>query len=157
MLVTPQVRSKDLSFSNASVDSRLTVQADRDKLEQVILNLLTNAIKFTLPGGKISIECFADERIVTIVVRDTGVGISSERMPLIFEPFVQATRTLSNPSEGVGLGLAISRDLARAMSGDITVKSMVTVGSEFTLTLPRGQDIAGSDRDSGRSRQQPAA
>jgi signal transduction histidine kinase len=71
-------------------------------------------------------------------VRDTGVGIPSERLPFIFERFVQGDRALNRPHEGVGLGLAISRDLARGMGGDLTVESVVGEGSVFVISLPRG-------------------
>jgi signal transduction histidine kinase len=78
---------------------------------------------------------------VQIRVRDTGIGIPEDRFRSIFEPFVQAGRALNRPDEGVGLGLAISRDLARGMGGDITVESDVGRGSVFTVSLPRGSCI----------------
>jgi signal transduction histidine kinase len=74
---------------------------------------------------------------VHVKVSDTGRGIPEERLQEIFEPFVQADRRLNQPRDGVGLGLTISRDLARAMGGDIMVESAVGVGSTFTLVLPR--------------------
>jgi len=73
---------------------------------------------------------------VVLTVRDTGSGIPDDRLDAIFEPFVQIGRTLTNTREGAGLGLAISRDLARAMGGDITADSKLGVGSEFRLILP---------------------
>ena len=75
--------------------------------------------------------------VVTISVRDTGIGIPAEQLDRIFEPFVQARRSLDPKDHGFGLGLAISRQLARAMGGDVTVRSEVGRGSTFTLTLPR--------------------
>jgi signal transduction histidine kinase len=111
--------------------------ADREKLAQVVLNLLSNAIKFTAPGGIVTLGCTAADARVCIHVRDTGVGIPPERLERIFEPFVQLDQTLIRSRDGVGLGLAISRDLARGMGGDLTVQSTVGVGSTFTLTLPR--------------------
>ncbi|MEO8578406.1 MAG: ATP-binding protein [Gemmatimonadales bacterium] len=74
---------------------------------------------------------------VEVKVKDTGVGIPPEMLDDIFEPFVQAGRSLNRPRDGVGLGLTISRDLARAMGGDLMVESVVGVGSTFTLVLPR--------------------
>jgi len=103
-----------------------------------VLNLLSNAIKATPPGGRVRLECDRDERTGGVVVRvsDTGTGIPPEKLGSIFDPFVQVDRKLNRPSEGVGLGLAISRDLARAMAGDLTATSEVGRGSTFTLRLP---------------------
>jgi signal transduction histidine kinase len=77
--------------------------------------------------------------VVRVVVRDTGVGVAPEKLDAIFDPFVQVGRRLNRPGDGVGLGLAISRDLARGMGGDLTAVSTPDVGSTFTLTLPSTQ------------------
>ncbi|MEO7521624.1 MAG: ATP-binding protein, partial [Gemmatimonas sp.] len=135
-LVAPQMDAKHLTFWLGSIDPTLTVYADGDKLQQIVLNLLTNAIKFTPHGGRIWMECQAGEEFVRIRVCDTGVGIPTERLDMIFDPFVQLERTISGTRDGVGLGLAISRDLARGMAGDLEVESRVGGGSTFTLVLP---------------------
>jgi signal transduction histidine kinase len=114
------------------------VLADEEKARQVLINLLSNAVKFTSRGGEIRLACAMDERWVTTVVTDNGVGIPGDRLEVIFEPFVQVDRGLTSRHEGTGLGLAISRDLARNMGGDLTVASVVGEGSTFKLTLPRG-------------------
>ncbi|HEX8407753.1 MAG TPA: HAMP domain-containing sensor histidine kinase [Thermoanaerobaculia bacterium] len=113
------------------------VWADPDRLQQVLLNLLTNAMKFTRPGGRIAVECeHAGERVL-IRVRDTGVGIATDQLQRVFEPFVQIETELSEgEQQGVGLGLAISRDLARAMGGELTLESAPGAGSTFTIELP---------------------
>ncbi|HEX6308710.1 MAG TPA: PAS domain-containing sensor histidine kinase [Longimicrobiales bacterium] len=116
---------------------QVQVYADRAKVEQIVVNLLTNAIKFTDDGGSITVTCTARRDRVSIDVTDTGPGIAPEKLDRIFEPFVQVGRTHTSTHEGTGLGLAISRDLARAMAGDLTVKSEPGVGSTFTLVLPR--------------------
>lgn len=86
------------------------------RLRQVLLNLLTSAMKFTEEGGSIVVTCEQDEHDVRIRVRDSGRGIASDQLSRIFEPFVQSDRHLAHESQqGVGLGLAISRDLARRM------------------------------------------
>jgi signal transduction histidine kinase len=103
---------------------------------QIIGNLLSNAIKFTLPGGRIEMRCEAREDTVLLRVTDTGIGIPHDQLAAIFEPFVQVRSGLAGRDSGVGLGLAISRDLARAMGGDLTVVSEPGVGSTFTLSLP---------------------
>ena len=136
-LVLPQLRARGLSFLVDPCDPSLTVRADAERVQQILLNLLTNAIKFTDAGGTIRIVCTANATQVAFAVTDTGVGIAADQRTTIFEPFVQVDATLTRTRSGVGLGLAISRDLARAMGGDVTVASDVGVGSTFTLTLPR--------------------
>jgi signal transduction histidine kinase len=110
--------------------------ADRVKVDQVLLNLCSNAVKFTPPGGRVGVSCHAVDGRVVVEVSDTGEGIAEEDVDRIFEPFVQLGRSLTRTREGTGLGLAISRDLARAMGGDLSVRSRLGEGSTFTLTLP---------------------
>ena len=135
-LIVPQVRARGLTYVLGGCDPALRVRADRDKLQQILLNLLTNAIKFTEPGGEVRVDCAANDSVVEIVVRDTGIGIAPEKLAQVFEPFVQVDQRLTRPNEGVGLGLAISRDLARGMGGDLRAESSPGVGSSFTITLP---------------------
>ena len=139
-LVAPQVRAKTLELRYAGCDLALVVKADAEKLQQIVLNLLTNAVKFTAPGGRIELEAAAAGHEVHICVRDTGRGIVPEQLSHVFEPFVQVDSQLTRTQEGVGLGLAISRDLARGMGGDLTARSTPGVGSEFTLALPLAAD-----------------
>ena len=136
-LVSPQLQAKNLQFAVGSCDSDLAARADADKVRQILVNLLSNAIKFTDSGGSVDVTCEADASQVTLRVRDTGMGIPSDKLDVIFEPFVQLDRNLTSPKEGSGLGLAISRDLARAMGGDLVAESSVGKGSTFILTLPR--------------------
>src|SRR5690606_14447172 len=113
---------------------------ERERVEQILLNLLTNAIKFTDASGTISVSTEADAETVRLSVRDTGCGIPPERMKSIFDPFVQLDRSTTGSNDhGVGLGLAISRNLAHAMGGDLEVRSEVSRGSVFSLTLPRAR------------------
>jgi signal transduction histidine kinase len=137
-LVAPQVHAKGLSYEPGVHDPALAARADPERLQQVLLNLLTNAIKFTDAGGRIVLSCEAATDAVRVRVRDTGRGVPADELGRIFEPFVQVDRHPTHGSQqGVGLGLAISRELARAMGGEITVESTVGAGSTFTLTLPR--------------------
>jgi signal transduction histidine kinase len=136
-LVVPQVRAKGLGYSFGMCDPTLAVRADRDKLQQILLNLLTNAIKFTHAGGEISLTCTCSDDVVSVLVSDTGVGIPADKLAVIFEPFVQIDSRLTRAQDGVGLGLAISRDLARGMGGELTAESGEGSGSIFTLTLPK--------------------
>jgi signal transduction histidine kinase len=138
-LVEPQVATRGLNYKRGTCPPGLRVTADREKVQQILLNLLSNAIKFTLPGGNISVTCDATDDNVSIKVSDTGPGVPEEKREAIFEPFVQIDRRFARDQEGVGLGLAISRNLARRMDGDLTVSSIRGVGSEFTLILPRSR------------------
>jgi PAS domain S-box-containing protein len=114
-----------------------SVRADPDRLQQILLNLLTNAIKFTPRGGRISVSAEGDGDRVRIHVRDTGFGIPADQLQRVFEPFVQLeTERVDGDQRGVGLGLSISRDLARAMGGELTLESTVGEGSVFTIDLP---------------------
>ncbi|MGI8508868.1 MAG: sensor histidine kinase, partial [Gemmatimonadaceae bacterium] len=135
-LILPQLKAKGLAYEHVPCDPTILVRADEEKLRQVLVNLLTNATKFT-DSGRIDFSCDVEPDVVHIHVRDTGAGIPADHLDRIFEPFVQVARKLNRPAEGVGLGLAISRDLARGMGGDLTVRSTVDSGSTFTLTIPR--------------------
>jgi signal transduction histidine kinase len=99
--------------------------------------LLSNAVKFTDRGGRVALSWERASGEVRIHVRDSGVGVPADKVETIFEPFVQLHRGLAEPSDGAGLGLAISRELARAMGGDVTVASTPGQGATFTITLPR--------------------
>ncbi|HEX2717848.1 MAG TPA: PAS domain-containing protein [Gemmatimonadaceae bacterium] len=137
-LTAPQMRAKQLTFHQAHADPSLAVTADREKLRQILLNLLSNATKFTDAGGTIEARVMEAGAVVTIEVEDTGRGIAPDQMERIFEPFVQVDARFTRTEQGVGLGLAISRDLARGMGGDLVAASKVGVGSTFRLSLPRG-------------------
>lgn len=135
-MIALQAEAKRITLEVAECSEPLVATADRAKVEQVLLNLLSNAVKFTPEDGKIELSCGRTDDHVWISVRDTGIGIPSEQLETIFAPFVQVGRSLASPKEGAGLGLAISRNLTRAMHGDLTVESREGIGSTFTLTLP---------------------
>jgi len=141
-LVQPQAEAKGISLTADPTNSDCVALADRAKVDQIILNILSNAVKFTNSGGRIRIQCVAQDKSVTINVIDTGVGVPPDKLESIFEPFVQLGRSLSSAHEGTGLGLAISRDLARAMGGELSVTSKVGEGSTFALRLPRPPAIS---------------
>ena len=134
-MVEPQISAKDLQL-NVDVPRGLTVLADRDKAQQILLNLLTNAVKFTSAGGSIHVDASRESPSQAIMrVIDTGTGIPQEMLEKVFEPFIQVDASRSRATEGTGLGLAISRDLARGMGGDLTATSVMGQGSTFQLTL----------------------
>ncbi|HYW31524.1 MAG TPA: PAS domain-containing protein, partial [Gemmatimonas sp.] len=147
-LLAPQLRAKGLGYTWSGAAPGLTVRADREKLQQILLNLLSNAVKFTAlrdgMHGRIEVSCTVEANDageaaggrVCLQIRDTGEGIAGADLERIFEPFVQVDQRLTRAYSGVGLGLAISRDLARGMEGDLTAESTLGLGSTFTLTLP---------------------
>lgn len=139
-LVEPQAAAKSLKLDYVPCPAQLSVHADREKLRQILLNLLSNAIRYTEAGGSITVGGQEVESgRVEITVRDTGIGIAADELEQIFHPFVQLDRSLIKIREGVGLGLAISLDLARGMNGELTAMSEPGTGSCFTLSLPAAQ------------------
>jgi signal transduction histidine kinase len=136
-MIAPQILKKGLHYSYKGVDKSASVLADPEKMQQIILNLLSNAVKFTESGGTITLSAEAAGKCIEIRVADTGPGIPAEKLDRIFDAFVQVDRRLNQPVQGVGLGLAISQDLAKAMGGGVSVESEVGKGSMFTLSLPR--------------------
>jgi signal transduction histidine kinase len=142
-MISPLADAKGLTFAITACPSDAVAWADRAKVEQIILNLLSNAVKFTPQGGGVTLWCDrADAGLVAVAVRDTGIGIPADQLERIFEPFVQVGRSLTETREGAGLGLAISRDLARAMGGELRVVSSPGKGSTFTLVLPSAEQAA---------------
>jgi PAS domain S-box-containing protein len=145
-LVAPLAELKHISIDTRQSDEPLMVLGDEERVRQVLLNLVGNAIKFTHEGGRITLTTRHVTDRVDIDVRDDGPGIAPEKQDSIFDAFVQVDRRLSRPQEGVGLGLAISRDLARGMGGDVRVDSAPGQGSTFTLSLPAAPPERERDR-----------
>jgi signal transduction histidine kinase len=130
------MKARNIAYRYDSHDGTCVALGDSEKIEQVILNLLTNAVKFTNPGGAITLSCNYGSGRAKISVADTGRGIPAGKLESVFDPFVQLDRGANPGSQhGVGLGLAISRALARAMGGELSVESEVGKGSIFTLDL----------------------
>jgi signal transduction histidine kinase len=149
-LVEPQLAAKGITLQTRLPDEAdgdggapVRVRADREKLAQILLNLLSNAHKFTPADGRVVVDVDADGdgdgdgTTVRLSVRDTGVGIPADKLEAVFEPFVQVRTGYTSTGSGTGLGLSISRDLARGMGGDLTAESEPGMGSTFTLLLPR--------------------
>jgi PAS domain S-box-containing protein len=139
-LVEPQAHARDISLVIQEAAQDAAVRADAEKLKQILVNLLGNAIKFTERGGRVDAGYEAEAGFVHIFVRDSGVGIPGDTLERIFEPFVQGQGALTRTEQGTGLGLAISRDLAHGMGGTLTVVSEPGQGSTFTLVLPAALD-----------------
>lgn len=133
-LIATQAAKKGLLVEWQCEDPNLHVWADRQRLEQILVNLATNAVKFTNKGS-IRLRCHASGPNAVIEVADTGPGIAPQDLSGIFEPFVQTSADTGDG--GVGLGLAISRELAQLIGGQLSCESTLGKGSVFTLTLPR--------------------
>jgi signal transduction histidine kinase len=119
-----------------AVDERLgSIRGDERKIKQVLLNLLSNALKFTPEGGRVAVRASVVDGMAEVSVTDTGVGIAPEDQEAVFEEFRQVG-TADKKVEGTGLGLTLSRKFIELHGGRIWVKSQVGVGSTFTFTLP---------------------
>jgi signal transduction histidine kinase len=143
-MIEPQLAAKGLECDVERPVTPVHVRADREKLIQVLLNLLSNAIKFTPPGGRITVDFAAKSEspdVAYIRVTDTGIGIAPDKHEVIFEPFVQVNTGPTRTTDGAGLGLAISRELARGVGGDLRVRSDAGRGATFTLTLQRSARV----------------
>ena len=117
-------------------EDQATVMGDTDRLRQLLLNLVENGIKYTAPGGSVTIGLERDEHWVRVSVRDTGVGIPAEDVPHVFERFYRVDKARSREKGGTGLGLSIAQWIAQAHGGRLEVESEVGVGTAFTLWLP---------------------
>ena len=157
-LIQPQAAARGLEVVVEPLSDPVPVYlGDDERVCQILVNVLSNAVKFTAPGGTITVEVFAprapdgDTRLspqreyVNFRISDTGSGIPEDKLMSIFDPFVQAETGHARTSEGSGLGLTISRRLARLMGGDLVVASTVGEGSTFTLCLPA--DTAGHEAE----------
>ncbi|HET9984214.1 MAG TPA: ATP-binding protein [Longimicrobiales bacterium] len=136
-LVAPLAAEKRLAFHVVAPERPILVEADRAKVRHILLDLLSNAVKFT-ERGTVTLEAATEDASLVFRVRDTGIGIRPEDRERIFEPFVQVEDAMTREKGGTGLGLAVARRLARMLAGDITVESEVGKGSTFTVRLPAG-------------------
>ena len=135
--VRPLADKKSLQLVAEMPNEGIEITSDSGRIQQILYNFLSNAIKFTMEGGLIEVKLGPyDKENVSVKVRDTGVGIAPEELPRIFEKFQQLDGSMTREHSGTGLGLAISRDLAGILGGRIEVASEVGKGSEFTVILP---------------------
>lgn len=173
-LVRPQASARGIRLVDARPgDPGEFFVGDEHRVRQILVNLLSNAVKFTAPGGVVTLDCGQVDATppatalqgrapwTFVRVTDTGIGIPSEQLERVFEPFFQVQNARAQRADGTGLGLAISRQLARLMGGDLTVESAPDKGSAFTLWLPAAaaariadEGDAGADRGA-RARKSP--
>ena len=131
-----QAATKQVTLENTIADFSITVRADEEALRQVLSNLIDNAVKYTPPGGRVTISGRVDGAVVLCDVTDTGPGIAPEHQSRVFERFYRVDKARSRELGGTGLGLSIVKHLTQAMGGSVEVKSQVGQGSTFTVRLP---------------------
>jgi signal transduction histidine kinase len=133
-LFEPAAEDKSVAF-HCDVQDGLHLTGDTPMIQRMLSNLLDNAIKYTPSGGSVSVAAYESQGQVVVAVQDTGLGISKQDLPRIFERFFRCDQSRSQA--GIGLGLSLARAIARAHGGDITVVSTPNQGSTFTVTLPK--------------------
>jgi len=134
-LVEPMATAKNLKLVVKLLNEDQSIQTDGTKLRQMLVNLLSNGIKFT-EKGEVVLGCAVSDGVLEVSIADTGVGIAAENIEYVFEPFWQAEQTATRKTGGTGLGLSVTRKLARLLGGDVTVASRIGAGTTFQLTLP---------------------
>jgi signal transduction histidine kinase len=134
-LVEPMATDKSLKLVVKLLNEDQSIQTDGTKLRQMLVNLLSNGIKFT-EKGEVLLGCAVSDGLLEVTIADTGVGIAAENIEYVFEPFWQAEQTATRKTGGTGLGLSVTRKLARLLGGDVTVASRFGAGTTFLLTLP---------------------
>ncbi|MDQ3673512.1 MAG: HAMP domain-containing histidine kinase, partial [Gemmatimonadota bacterium] len=137
LIVQPELTRKKLSLDRVPFDDELEVHADPNKLRQILLNVVGNAIKFTPSEGRITLGASRENEMVVMTVTDTGIGVPADKITQVFDPFFQVDARTTREYSGVGLGLAIARDLAHAMGGEIRFDSELGKGTVVSVVLPR--------------------
>lgn len=145
MSIIPYAESKGVKIIFDTDEEERIMAFDPDKIERIMLNLLSNALKFTNQGGYIYINIYNEDNTVSISVKDTGIGIPEEKLELIFERFMQVDKSLKRNHEGTGIGLSLVKSFVELHRGKIKVSSKINEGSEFTIILPvneiKGEDV----------------
>ncbi len=134
--VQQRAQAREITLE-VDVPAELPLQGDPERISQVLRNLLANAVEYTPPGGRVSLQAWDHGAEIQLAVRDTGPGIPAEDLPYIFERFYRVDKSRSRATGGVGLGLTIARRLVEAHGGDIQVRSELGDGTEFMVCLPR--------------------
>ncbi|MFL5584812.1 MAG: sensor histidine kinase, partial [Gemmatimonadaceae bacterium] len=134
-LVEPMASAKDIKLIIELLEEDQAIQTDGTKFRQMLVNLLSNGIKFT-EKGEVRVRISVTNGFLEIRIADTGIGIPADNIEDVFEPFWQAEQTATRKTGGTGLGLSVTRKLARLLGGDVTVTSRMGMGTTFVLTLP---------------------
>jgi signal transduction histidine kinase len=134
--VVDYARLKNINIIFDTETEEKITAVDSEKLERIMLNLLSNALKFTQPEGTIYVNVYDRDEYILISVKDTGIGIPKGMLNKIFDPFTQVDSSLKRNAEGSGIGLSIVKSLVEMHDGEISVKSLIEIGSEFIIKLP---------------------
>src|SRR5699024_8404210 len=135
-IIDQQAKSKRIHL-NSSVDKQIGLHADEEKLKQILLNLLMNAVSYTRSNGKVYLKITEDENYVSFMIFDSGIGIEKADLPRIFERFYRVDKARSRDTGGTGLGLAIVKHIVEVHNGEITVDSEVDKGTTFKVYIPK--------------------
>lgn len=127
---------KQVTINNRLNDKPVYIMGNPDRVEQLLINLTENAIKYNKPGGSVTVQVFSDENQANVTISDTGIGIAEEHLPRLFERFYRVDKGRSRQMGGTGLGLAIVKHIVKSMGGEIEVQSKLGEGTEFLITLP---------------------
>jgi two-component system, sensor histidine kinase and response regulator len=150
-LIEPLAATKQVLLAVVRLEAPLSVRTDPRKMRQVLVNLLSNAVKFTDPHGTVTLRARRTGDVLELTITDTGIGIEPEHLERIFDPFWQVEQKATRRAGGTGLGLSVSRRLARLLGGDVVVTSEVGRGSTFTVNLPIGNAPAIADQRTGHA------
>ena len=131
---------KSITLKFNSTEDEIILYLDRDKIEKIITNILSNAFKFTPEGGRIEVTLHKDDKYVNTIISDTGIGISKEKIPKIFDRFYQVDGSHTREQEGTGIGLALTKELVDLHKGKIEVESEESKGTTFTISIPLGKE-----------------
>lgn len=138
-LLQKSAQDKNISLTIELPKNRIPVAADNDRIKQMVINLVDNAIKYTPEGGSVNVSVSREEQLCVIRIRDTGIGIPQEYIPRLFERFYRVDKSRSRALGGTGLGLAIVKHIVSLLGGHITVESTVGTGTMFEVTVPIGK------------------
>ena len=127
---------KQVTINNHLNQEPVYIIGNPDRVEQMLINLTENAVKYNVPGGSVTVQVFANEQEANVTISDTGIGIAEENLPRLFERFYRVDKGRSRQMGGTGLGLAIVKHIVRSMNGEIEVHSKLGEGTEFLITLP---------------------
>ena len=139
-------QDKEVSINCHLNRTPVNIMGNPDRVEQMLINLIENAIKYNKPGGSVTVQVFTNGVEASVAISDTGIGIAEENLPRLFERFYRVDKGRSRQMGGTGLGLAIVKHIVRSMNGDIEVHSVLDEGTEFLITLPLAS-ADGADRD----------
>jgi two-component system phosphate regulon sensor histidine kinase PhoR len=137
-LLQTRAEEKGLKFEVDIAKEPLVLVGFEAGLERVLMNLISNAVKYTSAGGSVTVRAWSEDNQIRVEVSDTGIGIPEEALPRIFEEFYRAKNAKAIEMEGTGLGLAIAKDVVEQHGGQISVESVEGEGSTFSVTLPQG-------------------